>query len=176
MRADAARENGALGVFRRAGYAFFALALAACTDGANRGGDASALRDPTVPIGAILRFDPALFDGDWRVHSAAGAAWDLTGFTVSGRSTAWREPAGSATITARATGILQLRYADGTQRDLWVIWTDPDHHTVALGTPDGAFGFIATKAGRFRADQVTAAGQVLDFNGYRTQTWSVRAR
>ena len=134
------------------------------------------LRNPTVPIGAILRFDPAKFDGNWSVHSSAGGEWALTTFTVSGRSTEWREPAQSATLTQRATGIFRMKYGDGTQRNLWVIWTDPDHQTVALGDPDGGFGFIANKVGKFRIDQITAAAQILEFNGYRTKDWAVRAR
>ena len=134
------------------------------------------LRDPAAPIGAIQRFDAAKFDGDWFVQSSAGGDWDVRGFTVSDDGTRWREAGRAATVMARATGILRLTYADGTRRDLWVVWTDPDHHTVAIGNPEGDFGFIATRAGRFRADQVTAAAQVLDFNGYRTGEWDVRAR
>ncbi|MEP1961983.1 hypothetical protein [Tateyamaria sp.] len=140
------------------------------------GPQAIPLRNPTVPIGAILRFDPVKFDGDWSVHSSAGGDWALTTFAVAGRSTQWSEAGRAATLTPRATGIFRLTYDDGTQRDLWVIWTDPDHHTVALGEPGGGYGFIATKVGRFRGDQVSAAAQVLDFNGYRTQDWGVRAR
>ncbi|MFL4470608.1 lipocalin family protein [Tateyamaria armeniaca] len=148
----------------------------ACTNGANPGGDPSLLRNPTVPIGAIQRFELSKFDGDWRVHSHAGGGWNPGAFTVSDAGTTWRAQGQTATIAPRATGILQLTYADGTQRDLWVVWTDPDHHTVAVGNPEGDFGFIATRVGRFRADQVAAAAQVLDFNGYRTDEWAVRAK
>ena len=163
-------------VHRFGAYTLLALTLVACTDGANPDSDPSLMRNPTVPIGAIQRFESAKFDGDWRIYASAGGDWDLAAFAVSDDSTQWREQGRAATVTPRATGILQLTYSDGTQRDLWVVWTDPDHHTVALGNPEGDFGFIATKVGRFRADQVTAAGQVLDFNGYRTDEWVVRAQ
>lgn len=158
--------------------AFFALmlVLSACATRAPQTADPSLIRNPTVPIGAILRFDPVKFDGNWVVYSSAGGAWDLVGFTVSGGSTRWAEQGGTATLTRRATGILQMTYADGAQRDLWVLWTDPDHHTVAIGNPEGDFGFIATREGRFRTDQVRAAAQVLDFNGYRTADWTMRTR
>jgi apolipoprotein D and lipocalin family protein len=152
------------------------LVLASCSVGVAPPDDPSLIRNPTVPIGAIQRFDLQKFDGDWQVHSSAGGDWALSGFTVSQGGTQWRGPSGAATIMPRATGILRLTYADETQRDLWVIWTDPDHHTVAIGNPEGDFGFIATRTGRFRVDQVTAAAQVLDFNGYRTTDWDVRAR
>lgn len=157
-------------------YAIFAFLLASCAQNAPTAGDPSLIRNPTVPIGAILRFDAAKFDGDWSVHSSAGGAWALNSFTVSDRSTAWREPGRTGVLTPRATGIFRLTYSDGTTRDLWVIWTDPDHHTVALGNPDGDLGFIATQVGKFRRDQVAAAAQVLDFNGYRTREWAVRAQ
>lgn len=161
---------------RLAAFCAFLL-LVACAEGPpSVGSQAIPLRNPTVPIGAILRFDPAKFDGDWSVYSSAGGDWALSTFSVSGRSTQWREDARAGTLTPRATGIFRLTYLDGVQRDLWVIWTDPDHHTVALGDPDGDFGFIATKVGKFRVDQVAAATQVLDFNGYRTKDWVVRAR
>ena len=152
------------------------VALSACVDLAGSGAQVEIpARNPTATIGAISRFEQARFDGDWRVQSSAGGAWTLTRFTVSDGGTQWREGtdqgARGGQLTPRAAGILQLTYADGTQRDLWVLWTDPDHHTLALGEPEGRFGFIATRAGRYRADQVTAAAQVLDFNGYRTREW-----
>ncbi len=70
------------------------------------------------------------------------------------------------------TGILRIDYADGSTGDLWVLWVDPDHNTAALGDPEGQFGFVATRAGAVRSDQIRAAEQVLDFNGYRTETWN----
>lgn len=154
------------------------LLVMACADVPDdRSGQAIALRNPTVPIGAILRFELAKLDGDWTVQSGAGGPWALTEFSVSQGGALWRENDGrTARIVPRATGILRLTYDDGSERDVWVLWTDPDHHTLALGNPEGGFGFIATRAGRFRADQVAAAGQVLDFNGYRTNEWKVRAR
>ena len=160
-------------VHRIGAYAFFALALTACSDGATVRPDPLLIRNPTVPIGAIQRFDPVKFDGDWAVQASAGGAWALAGFSVSGAGTLWREQDGrTADITPRATGILQLAYADAVLRDLWVVWTDPDHTTLAVGTPDGSFGFIATRVGKARGDQIRAARQVLDFNGYRTIEWA----
>ncbi len=131
------------------------------------------LRNPSVPIGAITRFEPAKFDGTWRVQRTGGGAWALRDFVVTGATSVWSEGPGArnARIIQRATGILRLEYPDGAQRDIWVVWTDPDHHTVALGDPEGRFGFVATRSGKTRADQVAAALQVLDFNGYRTKDW-----
>ncbi|MEL7091991.1 MAG: lipocalin [Pseudomonadota bacterium] len=145
--------------------------MAACTPSLPPGD--IPLRNPTVPIGAIQRFDLALFSGDWIVRESAGGDWPISAFTVGG--TQWRERTGTAAATAditqRATGVLRLSYPDGGARDVWVLWIDPDHQTVALGSPDGAFGLIATRQGTQRADQIAAARNVLDFNGYRTDTW-----
>ncbi|MEO0402521.1 MAG: hypothetical protein AAF214_09105 [Pseudomonadota bacterium] len=136
------------------------------------------LRNPTVPIGAITRFDLGKFAGDWVVRQSGGGAWALSRFSVSPSEGVWREAddAGLAQIDVRAPGILRLRYLDGFVRDVWVVWIDPDHQTAALGSPDGAFGFVVTRPNASRADQVTAARQVLDFNGYRTAEWKAGAQ
>jgi len=134
--------------------------------------DTRLLRNPTVPIGAITRFDPVQFDGTWQVVRTAGGDWDVTRFTVSESGTAWAEGQATGRIVARGPGILQITFGDATARDLWVLWIDPDHNTAALGDPEGRFGFVATRVGTRRADQITAAEQVLDFNGYRTKSWA----
>ncbi|WP_415402350.1 hypothetical protein [Tateyamaria sp. SN3-11] len=157
---------------------FTHLLLAVCLLGCGQEAaldDTRLLRNPTVPIGAITRFEAARFDGRWNVRQSGGGAWDMRAFEVAGESTAWREQSGSAartgTIVQRGPGILRIVYEGGDLRDLWVVWIDPDHQTAALGDPEGRFGFVVTRAGTARADQITAARQVLDFNGYRTETW-----
>ncbi|MEO0381113.1 MAG: hypothetical protein AAF252_12655 [Pseudomonadota bacterium] len=147
-----------------------ALGLAACNDAVLSNSDPALIRNPTVPIGAITRFDAALFDGQWEVVETAGGDWDLRSFTVTDTSAVWQGLEMGA-LTERAQGILQITYADGRARDIWIVWIDPDHRTAAIGDPDGRFGFVATRPGRARADQIEAARQVLDFNGYRTDTW-----
>lgn len=157
-------------VHRFGAYLGLALVLAACSDVVPDGGDPSLIRNPTVPIGAITRFDAALFDGQWDVIETAGGAWDLRAFEIAANSTQWRGTS-AGVLTLRAPGILQIAYADGAVRDIWIVWIDPDHQTAAIGDPEGRFGFVATRSGRARADQIKAARQVLDFNGYRTDTW-----
>lgn len=106
------------------------------------------LRNPTVPIGAISRFDVARFDGRWQVERAGAGEWSLAEFEVAnGR---WQERSGTGTtreaqVTPLGRGILQITYDDTTTRDLWVVWIDPDHNTAALGDPDGRFGFVVTR-------------------------------
>lgn len=133
------------------------------------------LRNPTVPIGAISRFDAARFDGRWQVERAGAGAWALAGFEIANGRWQERSEMGAtreAQVTPLGRGVLEITYGDGSKRDLWVVWIDPDHNTAALGDPDGRFGFVVTRVGKRRADQIRAAEQVLDFNGYRTEKWA----
>lgn len=49
--------------------------------------------------------------------------------------------------------------------DWWVLWVDSGYRTLALGTPDGRFGFVLDR-GRIGPDRLTAAAEIFDFNGY----------
>ncbi|MEL7131748.1 MAG: hypothetical protein AAGK77_04975 [Pseudomonadota bacterium] len=143
--------------------------LAACTPGARN--DTLSLRDPTVSIGAISRFEQDRFAGRWQVEAAAGD-WALRTFVAAGSG--WSENGGAQTgqVSLLGRGIFRIAYDDASTRDVWVVWIDPDHNTAALGDPDGQFGVVATRVGARRSDQIRAAEQVLDFNGYRTGTWA----
>lgn len=149
--------------------------------------DALLLRNPTVPIGAISRFDIERFDGNWRVFGTAEGDWALTGFSVDAKEQVWRERrivpvAGDineeieivGTFVLEGPGRLTVTTQNAPPRDIWVVWIDPDHNTAGLGTPDGRFGFTVLREGTYRSDQVAAAEDVLDFNGYRTEEWAIR--
>jgi apolipoprotein D and lipocalin family protein len=49
--------------------------------------------------------------------------------------------------------------------DWWVLWVDSGYRTLALGTPDGRFGFVLDR-GRIGPDRLAAAAEIFDFNGY----------
>lgn len=49
--------------------------------------------------------------------------------------------------------------------DWWVIWVDADYRTLAIGTPDGRFGFVLDR-GKIGNDRMRAAAEIFDFNGY----------
>ncbi|PLL10777.1 lipocalin [Tabrizicola sp. TH137] len=51
-------------------------------------------------------------------------------------------------------------------RDWWLLWADADLRTLVLGTPDGSFGFILNRGGPLPPDRLTAARDILDWNGY----------
>lgn len=133
------------------------------------------LRDTSVPFGAISRFDMQRFAGEWRLVSTGGG-WAPARFSVAADT--WSEQRNGDAVTGRlipsAPGRMTLRFGPRDAQDLWVLWTDEDHTTIAIGTPDGSFGFVAQRLCVSRADQAAAAAQVLDFNGYQTAAWPVR--
>ena len=53
-------------------------------------------------------------------------------------------------------------------REWWVLWADVDLRTLVIGTPDGSFGFILNRGGPLPPDRLTAAREILDWNGYNT--------
>lgn len=48
----------------------------------------------------------------------------------------------------------------------WVLWADVGYRTLAIGTPSGRFGFILNRGGNLPRDRMTAAREVLEWNGY----------
>lgn len=48
----------------------------------------------------------------------------------------------------------------------WVLWADGDYRTLVIGTPSGNFGFVLNRGGAISADRMTAARDILDWNGY----------
>jgi apolipoprotein D and lipocalin family protein len=58
------------------------------------------------------------------------------------------------------------RLQRGEDAAWWVIWADTNLRTLAIGTPDGRFGFILNKGADLPADRLNAAREIFDFNGY----------
>lgn len=48
----------------------------------------------------------------------------------------------------------------------WVLWADGDYRTLVIGTPDGGFGFVLDRSGGISGDRMTAAREILEWNGY----------
>ena len=155
------------------------LLLAACSAAAPP--PAEGFRDRTKPIYSNAVYDPGRIAGDW-VQVAAfargegpgcapgrvqveGTAQALTGagaLCLDGARLAFSgalEPAGPGRVRpAEAEGVLA--------QDWWLLWVDVDYRTLVVGTPSGAFGFILDRSGGLPADRMTAAREVLDWNGY----------
>lgn len=146
------------------------LALAACATAAPQ---VAGYRDPGTPIYSNAVLQLADYAGEWvqagdfsTSACAAGAitmqptptGMNITGtLCLSGVSTDV-----SGTYAATGPGRLQR----GTDAPWWVIWADTNLRTLAIGTPDGRFGFILNKGQDLPQDRVNAAREVFDFNGY----------
>jgi len=134
----------------------------------------TAYRAQGAQISSNALFDPARFADVWHVVGAYGAetscgplseTWVLTG-PQSYRVTGTRcGPNGARAFAAPA----QVTGPGRITRDgevLWVMWVDADYRIAVIGTPDGRFGRILSRTPKPRPDLLTAAKEVLDFNGY----------
>lgn len=150
------------------------LMLAACS---TKPAGPVGFRDPARVISSSTAFDPGRFQGDWQVVAAFGAgagcgvlsenwAVDASGFVIRGTACGASGKTGFAT-RGRLTGPGRVvRDAPRGPEEQWILWVDGDFRVAAVGTPSGAFGHILARPGLARADLLTAAREVLDFNGY----------
>jgi apolipoprotein D and lipocalin family protein len=53
--------------------------------------------------------------------------------------------------------------------ELWILWSDFARRTMAIGTPDGSFGFILDRNPTGGEDRIAAALDILQWMGYRTE-------
>lgn len=51
-------------------------------------------------------------------------------------------------------------------QEWFVLWVDTDYRTLAIGTPSGSFGFVLNRGGAISRDRMTAAREILEWNGY----------
>jgi len=146
------------------------LTLAACSPQATVTG----FRDPAKPIYSSAVLDPARLSGEWGqvgdfaqqsgckapgIRFAQGPA----GLQVSGQvCLAGRLTALSGPLTPIGPG----RFAVAGVDPLWVLWADTDVRTLVIGTPSGRFGLILNRQAGLPADRLTAAREVLAWNGY----------
>lgn len=140
-----------------------ALLLGACAMQAPDG------RDPSVPIGATTRFEPARFEGAWVVRQGlAGrdAPRIVTVSEIEADGFVWAED--GQDIRARVTGTGRFTLGAGPvgRRDVWVLWVDEGFRTAALGSPDGSVGLILDRAPDGGDDRIKAARDMMEFNGY----------
>jgi apolipoprotein D and lipocalin family protein len=131
-------------------------------------------RQAAVPIYSNAVIAPADLAGDWTQVAgfAAGPGCDAgavrivpqgTGLAVAGRLCLGGDAVDVGGVYA-VTGPGRIR--QGTGPEWWVIWADTNLRTLAIGTPDGRFGFILNKGADLPGDRLRAAREVFDFNGY----------
>ncbi len=117
--------------------------------------------------------------------------YSLAGFDAARLSGAWHQVAGFGTacsggaIEVGATTRFDLCLPDGQKQGagamvatkpgrfdlqgvgpLWVLWADADNRTVVFGAPSGEYGLILNRDLSLPADRLTAARDILAFNGY----------
>jgi len=150
------------------------LALAGCVQPEP---EKPGLRNPQAMISSAALFDPARFQGDWLVAASGtprcmGARqtwrWDgKTGFALEGVDCSLARPSvlgGRAVLTG--PGARMVPDAAFGRAPVWVLWVDQDYRIAVLGTPSGRFGQVIVRDLPGRPDLMTAAREVLDFNGY----------
>lgn len=147
------------------------LALAACAASP----PVTGFRDPAAPIYSSAVFDPAGLSGDWVqvADFAASSGCSAPGlrFVSAGAvqradgalCIAGQRRAVAGPLVPAGPGRFTLA---GLQGPVWVLWADADLRTLVLGTPSGRFGMILNRDGSLPADRLTAAREVLAWNGY----------
>ena len=89
--------------------------------------------------------------------------------TAAKSRSASRKALATAAKPGTATGpgrLTPAKAASPLNREWWVLWADVDLRTLVIGTPDGSFGFILNRGGPLPPDRLTAARDILDWNGY----------
>ena len=152
-----------------------AVLLAACAARAPDGAQNGAFRDKATPIWSAAAFAPTRIEGNWEQTASFQPG---SGKTCQGGAIRMQPTAGGLRIegalclagkTERIAGLAKLtgpgRLALPGQADWWVLWVDEGYRTMAIGTPDGSFGFVLDR-GASATDRLTAAREIFDFNGY----------
>lgn len=157
----------------RIALGLFALMLTAC----ERPAEPVAWRNPAAMISSAALFDPARFQGEWEVVATYGPegncgplreSWAVEAgrFAVRGNVCGRSGKTGYATKAQMIGPGRITRPMPAGPEEIWVLWVDADYRVAAIGTPSGQFGRIIARPGQARADLLTAARSVLDFNGY----------
>jgi len=149
------------------------------------GGFLEVYRDTTVPIASNALFDASRYLGTWYevarypvpfeagcvgVTAEYGALPD-GGLSVKNTC---RKSDGSvrSVIEGRADvvgpGRLKVAFPSVPfgAADYWVLWVDEGYRTAVVGAPNGRAGWILNRDPSIPTDRLTAAREVLDFNGY----------
>lgn len=141
-----------------------ALLLAAC---APKPVPVPVYRDTARPVYSIAAFDPARISGRWvQVAGFGGAcrggAMEIGAVTKYSLCLPTGLAQGAGAMTARVPGRFDLQGLG----DFWVLWADADNRTLVVGAPSGRYGFILNREPSLPADRLTAARDILKFNGY----------
>lgn len=144
--------------------AVLAALLAACS---HKPAPQASFRDPARSMYSLAGFDAARLSGAW--HQVAGFGAACSGGMIEVGATARfdlcladGQKQGAGALVATKPGRFDLQGIG----PLWVLWADADNRTVVLGAPSGAYGLILNRDPNLPADRLTAARDILAFNGY----------
>ncbi|UWR32495.1 lipocalin family protein [Sulfitobacter sp. W027] len=172
---------------RRAAVLLLLGALAAC----NRSEPPpvqTGFRNAEALIGATSRFDAARFGGDWQIRAAFPGDANLLAVTFAPQGPTLIETreacdaAGVCTdrrdlwaLSEEGPGRYTMRAAvGGAERAFWVLWVDEGFRTAVVGSPEGGYGWILDRQATGGEDRITAAQEILDFNGYDLSALQMR--
>ncbi len=151
------------------------LLLAACA--ATPPTPRTVFRAASAPIYSAAAFDMSRLEGRWR-QAAAFSATDTAGCAPGGaeftKTAAGLQVVGRLCLSGQQVAVNGPVTQTGPGRfnvpgmgEWWVIWVDVGYRTLAIGTPDGAWGFVLDE-GAISGDRLGAAKEIFDFNGYST--------
>ena len=153
--------------------------------------DPSLLRNPTVPLSIISRGGADAMQGEWKVRASSPQYHDIQSLTFNTNAKplhtveflhASCDADGNCEALSDAwlaRPLAQNRWrltaqTTNAEMELWVIWIDDGYRTAALGSPDSDMAFIVDRKTSGGADRMTAASEVLEFNGYNMSAFQTR--
>lgn len=143
------------------------LAVMACAPEPEQAPPLESFRRDGALIGSALAFDAERFKGSWHQVAHYPGGCDGAQLQVSGAENGvmLEQLCGGAVkrIPLRSDGPGRFVSEDGR---FWVLWVDADYRTLVIGRPNGTMGAIWNRSSRIPADRMTAAREILDFNGY----------
>ncbi len=151
--------------------AVLSVVLAAC---AQKPAPQASFRDPARAIYSLAGFDSARLSGAWNQVAGFGAA--CSGGMIEVGAEAQFDlclPDGQKQGRGAMLATMPGRFDVQGIGPLWVLWADADNRTVVLGAPSGAYGFILNRDAKLPADRLTAARDILAFNGYDVTSLSI---
>lgn len=175
-----------------------ALVLAGCGDASEPEVEQPSFRDRSVPIASQVDVKAENIEGGWVVRQSVGRygpGWLIEFEMISGYFGGRDDLSGFMGVTSPAicTADGANQFCDAItigsdfgqigparflqvpwdfpdrESELWILWADADRRTMAIGTPDGSFGFILDRERTGGEDRIAAARDIMDWMGYRVE-------
>lgn len=122
-------------------------------------------RNPTAILAGTTRFEPTRFAGTWQTVACLGVCDGSVRYLQATDGVYVRQVGAAQTaFLIPAPGILR---ENGGGQTLVVMWVDEGFRTAAIGDADGRWAAILSRTGKPVADHLSAATEILDFNGWR---------